>query len=79
MRQQLARHEVPQPSFAVVRTPEEAIRALGEIGVPAVLKPVDSGGQRGVPCSPTHLPLADKPSSIQNERPRYKVSPVSTS
>ena len=48
MREQLARHDVPQPSFAVVRRLDEATRALAEIGTPAVLKPVDSGGQRGV-------------------------------
>ena len=48
MREELARHDVPQPSFAVVRRLDEAIHALAEIGTPAVLKPVDSGGQRGV-------------------------------
>jgi biotin carboxylase len=48
MREQLAKHDVPQPSFAVVRTLEEAATALVELGTPAVLKPVDSGGQRGV-------------------------------
>jgi biotin carboxylase len=48
MREHLARHGIPQPPFVVVRTPGEAIQALAEIGAPAVLKPVDSGGQRGV-------------------------------
>jgi biotin carboxylase len=48
MREQLARRAIPQPPFAVVRTLGDASRALAEIGVPAVLKPVDSGGQRGV-------------------------------
>ena len=48
MREQLARHGVRQPSFAVVRTLDEATHALAELGTPGVLKPVDSGGQRGV-------------------------------
>lgn len=48
MRTELARHGIAQPPFAVVRTLDEALHALGELGAPAVLKPVDSGGQRGV-------------------------------
>jgi biotin carboxylase len=48
MRHELARHDVPQPPFAVVRALDEAVHALAELGTPAVLKPVDSGGQRGV-------------------------------
>ena len=48
MRASLAEHGVPQPPFAVVRGLEQALAALGQIGLPAVLKPVDSGGQRGV-------------------------------
>ena len=34
MREQLARHGVPQPSFAVVRTLDEATHALAELGTP---------------------------------------------
>ena len=48
MREALAATGVPQPSWAVVRTLSEAQAALGQVGLPAVLKPVDSGGQRGV-------------------------------
>lgn len=48
MRRCLADHDVPQPLFAVVRSLDEAVQALVELGTPAVLKPVDSGGQRGV-------------------------------
>lgn len=48
MRAWLAEHGVPQPPFAVVRTFEEAVAAITRIGMPAVIKPVDSGGQRGV-------------------------------
>jgi len=48
MRRQLAEAGVPQPRFAAVRTLSETRRAAGEVGFPAVLKPADSGGQRGV-------------------------------
>ena len=48
MRIHLRAHGVPQPEFAVVSEPEAASRELEDIGLPAVLKPVDSGGQRGV-------------------------------
>lgn len=48
MRRRLAEHGVPQPRFAAVRTLAETRRAAGEVGFPAVLKPADSGGQRGV-------------------------------
>jgi biotin carboxylase len=39
---------VPQPRFAAVRTHAEVRPALEAVGLPAVLKPADSGGQRGV-------------------------------
>jgi len=39
---------VPQPRFAAVRSLSERRRAADEVGFPAVLKPADSGGQRGV-------------------------------
>jgi biotin carboxylase len=48
MRRRLADAGVPQPRFAACRTVAEARRAAGEVGFPAVLKPADSGGQRGV-------------------------------
>jgi biotin carboxylase len=48
MRRRLAEAGVPQPRFAAVRGLSERGRALEEVGLPAVLKPVDSGGQRGV-------------------------------
>jgi biotin carboxylase len=48
MRRQLADAGVPQPRFAAVRTLSETRRAATEVGFPAVLKPADSGGQRGV-------------------------------
>jgi biotin carboxylase len=48
MRRILAEAGVPQPRFAAARDLASA-RAAGEtVGFPAVLKPADSGGQRGV-------------------------------
>jgi biotin carboxylase len=48
MRDALAAAGIPQPSFARVRAETDAEHALTAAGLPAVLKPVDSGGQRAV-------------------------------
>jgi biotin carboxylase len=48
MRRVLADAGVPQPAFAAVRSLAEGRAALSTTGLPAVLKPADSGGQRGV-------------------------------
>ncbi|MGH3104588.1 MAG: ATP-grasp domain-containing protein [Gaiellaceae bacterium] len=48
MRRRLAEAGVPQPRYAAVRTLHEGRAALTRVGLPAVLKPADSGGQRGV-------------------------------
>jgi biotin carboxylase len=48
MRRTLAEAGVPQPRYAAIRRLNEADAALAEVGLPAVLKPADSGGQRGV-------------------------------
>jgi biotin carboxylase len=48
MRLHLQEHGVPQPSFAVLNGGDGALRELDRVGLPAVIKPVDSGGQRGV-------------------------------
>ena len=48
MRRTLAEEGIPQPAFAAVRSLAEGRAALEAVGLPAVLKPVDSGGQRGV-------------------------------
>jgi biotin carboxylase len=48
MRRRLAEAGVPQPRFAAVRSIHEGHFALETVGLPAVLKPSDSGGQRGV-------------------------------
>ena len=48
MRRRLGETGVPQPRFAACRTLSETRRAADQVGFPAVLKPTDSGGQRGV-------------------------------
>lgn len=48
LREALARAGLPQPPFAALRSPADLERAAAEVGFPAVLKPVDSGGQRAV-------------------------------
>src|SRR4029077_14033825 len=48
MRRKLSQGGVPQPRFAAVRARREAAPAAETVGFPAVLKPADSGGQRGL-------------------------------
>jgi biotin carboxylase len=48
MRTRLADAGVPQPRYAAVRSIHDAHAALDAVGLPAVVKPADSGGQRGV-------------------------------
>ena len=48
MRREFAEHGVPQPRFAAVRTLSEAHAAARTLDFPAVLKPADSAGQRGL-------------------------------
>ena len=48
MRARLAEHGIPQPAFALLEGRCEPTWELETLGAPAVLKPVDSGGQRGI-------------------------------
>ena len=48
MRDVLGGARLPQPAFASLRSAEDVDAALAEVAFPAVLKPVDSGGQRAV-------------------------------
>jgi biotin carboxylase len=48
MRRRLADAGVPQPRFAAVRHVREVRGAADAVGFPAVLKPADSAGQRGL-------------------------------
>jgi biotin carboxylase len=50
MRRRLAEAGVPQPRYAAARNLHEGRSAVETVGLPAVLKPADSGGQRGVFC-----------------------------
>jgi biotin carboxylase len=48
MRRRLADAGVPQPRFAAIRHVREVRTAADAVGFPAVLKPADSAGQRGL-------------------------------
>jgi biotin carboxylase len=48
MRRRLEAGGLPQPRFGSARTIEEAREAVAHVGFPNVIKPADSGGQRGV-------------------------------
>jgi len=48
MRECFWKHGVPAPKFKEVSTLEEANSAVDELGLPLVIKPVDSMGARGV-------------------------------
>ncbi len=48
MRRRLERAGIPQPRFGSARTAEEAVAAAAHVRYPLVIKPADSGGQRGV-------------------------------
>ena len=48
MRKVFAAADVPQPAFATVRSAPDLAAVVAAVPFPAVLKPVDSGGQRAV-------------------------------
>ncbi|HEY1316238.1 MAG TPA: ATP-grasp domain-containing protein [Gaiella sp.] len=48
MRRTLAEEGLPQPAFAAVRNLAEGRAAIDTVGLPAVLKPADAEGQRGL-------------------------------
>jgi biotin carboxylase len=48
MRDALAAAGIPQPPYARLRSGDDVEAALAAVGLPAVLKPADSGGQRAV-------------------------------
>ena len=58
MRARLQEHAIPQPAFTVLSDEVEPTWELDAIGCPAVLKPADSGGQRGVYRIDDHASLA---------------------
>jgi len=69
MRTSLAEAAVPQPPFALVRSDRDASAALEASGLPAVLKPVDSGGQRAVFRIETAVELSENLAEVLAESP----------
>jgi biotin carboxylase len=59
-RERFAQAGVPQPAYAVCRTPAEAVEASAEIGFPCVVKAPDRQGQKGLALvrEPEELPAA---------------------
>lgn len=74
MRTRLQEHRIPQPAFAVVDEGAELGWELEAVGCPAVLKPVDSGGQRGVYRIDDHAALATRfPLTLEFSRRRQAI------
>jgi biotin carboxylase len=48
MRGRLSEHGIPQPHYMLLDADTDTEEAAGRVGFPAVLKPTDSSGQRGV-------------------------------
>jgi len=69
MRLRLQEHGVPQPAFALLDGDVDPAWKLEAVGTPAVLKPVDSGGQRGVFMIAHHAELAHRlPETLAHSR-----------
>jgi len=69
MRAQLRKHAIPQPEFAVLNGRVEPSWELETVGLPAVLKPADSGGQRGLYRISTESELAERlPQTLAHSR-----------
>jgi len=69
MRRRLEAAGIPQPRFGSARTLEEAHAAVEHVGFPLVIKPADSGGQRGVFRLDSADELADTfPQSLELSR-----------
>lgn len=69
MRIRLREHAIPQPDFAVLSGEVEPPSELKAVGLPAVLKPVDSGGQRGLYLISNQIELAEHlPDTLAHSR-----------
>ena len=69
MRLRLQEQGVPQPPFGLLNGDLDPAWELEAMGTPAVLKPVDSGGQRGVFMISSHAELADRlPETLAHSR-----------
>lgn len=69
MRMRLQERGVPQPTFGLLRRDVDPAWELEVVGTPAVLKPVDSAGQRGVFLISNHADLASRlPETLAHSR-----------
>jgi biotin carboxylase len=69
MRARLLEEGVPQPRFALVNSDGTSLAGVDDVGFPAVVKPVDSGGQRGVYRVHTREELLERlPEAIAHSR-----------
>jgi biotin carboxylase len=69
MRARLQEHAVAQPAFSVLTDSMEPAWGLEVVGTPAVVKPVDSGGQRGVYRITNNVELAERlPQALAHSR-----------
>jgi biotin carboxylase len=74
MRRRLERAGIPQPRFGSARTPEEAVAAAAHVRHPSVIKPADSGGQRGVFRVESDQELVERfPESLELSRGREVI------
>jgi biotin carboxylase len=69
MRARLGSEGIPQPPFVVLDGTTSVAAACDAVGLPAVLKPVDSGGQRGIFLIESAQMLAEHlPASLAHSR-----------
>ena len=74
MRLRLQGHGVPQPVFGLLRDGVDPAWELEAVGIPAVLKPIDSGGQRGVFVISDPTELANLlPETLGHSRTRQAI------
>lgn len=74
MRDRLRDHGIPQPPFGVLGNGQVPASALEAVGLPAVLKPADSGGQRGVYRIADRDELLDRlPEALAHSRTRRAI------
>ena len=74
MRRRLDRAGVPQPRYGSARTAEEAVAAAEHVRYPLVIKPADSGGQRGVFRVESDQELVERfPESLELSRGREVI------
>jgi len=69
MRTRLLEHGIPQPAFSILDGAVDPPWELEAVGVPAVLKPADSGGQRGLHRIESPRELAEQlPETLSHSR-----------